>query len=311
MISNYLNFLFEKSSLTPMGVTKPVMQHIQRDYALNPDSEWVKIDLKRDIKKILIKNTNNLIIQIGSDYIKVLVSVYDNNTKLYYIDRYIKKTGEWGDEWVKAKREGMTLTAMLHEVEMENKYYLLKSGDFSVVRSDIRKIEKEDKEFDTFNKKFREELINYFTILLNNSYSSVAAKIEKTIVDNLAKVSDGLSPDDVRRVLYQNVEQAKKSKAFKAKAADIPKYKLSDDTIQHNSLTLFDEYLLQFEDDYSKKYHKYYTIKTLVDEFSRPKIITAFVYYLYTGNLMDLNSFKTVSVLDDLNDFEDSLENDF
>lgn len=311
MIFSYNNFLLEKSTLTSLGVPKPVMQNIQKDYALKPTSEWIQHFYKKEIKDILIKNENNLVLQIGKDSIKVLVSVFIKGKKLYYIDKYMKKVGEWGEYWDKLPREGSTLTSILHEVEMENKQYILKNSDFSIVKSDVRKLEKEEKEFDEFSKKFREDLLNYFTVLLKNSYTSVAAKIEKTIVNNLAKVHDNLTPSQIKNILYQNVDKAKKSKDLQKKSKDIDKYHLDSDMQQMNSLTIFDEYLIEFEEAYSKKFHKYYNIKSLVDDFSRPKIYTAFIYYLYTGFLMDLYSYKSVSVLDDLYEVEDMLENDF
>lgn len=291
------------------------MQNIQKDFALKPNANWVDFDLKRDIKTTLLKNKNNLILQISKDSIKIFVSVFEQQKKLYYIDRYMRKTGEWGDHWEKLDREGATLTSLLHEVEMDkkndNKHYLLKDSDFSIVKSDVRKIEKEEKDFDDFNRIFREDLLNYFTVLLKNSYSAIAKRIEKTIIDNLAKVIPNLSPDEIKNILYQNVEQAKKSKKLQTKSTNIDKYKLNTTEQQYNSLTIFDEYLLQFEDAYSEKFHKYYNIKSLVEEFTRPKIYTAFIYYLYTGFLMDLHSYKMVSVLDDLNEVEDMLENEF
>jgi hypothetical protein len=311
MIYSYKHFLLEKSSLTSLGIPRSVMQNIQRDYALNPNSEWVEYTLKKDIKDILIKNKNNLLLQIGKDAIKVFVSVYEYNKKLYFIDRYVKKTGEFDDFWQKLEREGATLTSMLYEVEMENKYYLLKNNDFSVVKSEIRKLEKEEKDFDSFNNKFREDLLDYFTKVLKNSYSTVSKKIEHTIVDNLSKVKPNLTEKDIKDILYQNVEKAKKSKDYQTKAQNISKYKLDTTEQQFNSLTIFDEYLLQFEDEYSEKYHKYYNIKSLVEEFSMLKIFTAFIYYLYTGNLMDLYGYKNVTFSDDLEELNKILDNDF
>lgn len=311
MIYKFSEYLTEKSSLTVLGVPLFVMQNIQKDFALSPTAEWVEYGIKRDIRNTLIENKNNLLLQVGKDEIKVFVSVYEKKLKLYYIDRYTKKTGEWGDNWVKLDREGSTLTAMLSEISMENKYYLLSNSNFSVVKSSVRKIEKDAKQFDEFNVKFRESLLNYLTVLLKNTYSAAGKRVEKVIINNLASLSDNLSPSEIKRILYQNVDDAKASKRLSAKAQDIPKYGLEQTEQQHNSLTIFDEYLLQFEDDYSSKYHKYYNIKSLVDEFSMQKIFTAFIYYLYTGMLMDLNSYKGVSVMDDLTEFEQLLDNDF
>jgi hypothetical protein len=308
MIPTYKHFItkiLERSSLTALGVPKEVMQNIQKDYALQPDAEWVEFYIKKDIKAELMKNKNILFVQIGDESIKVYCSVIENKRKFYLIDRYIKYTGEWGDHWEKNEREGITLTQLLIDIESEQQYkkYKLKDDNFSVVKSDVRNIEKAQKEFDNFNNNFRKNLIDYFTKVLKNSHSKFAQRIEKTIIDNLAKVRKDLSPDEIKQVLYQNVDLATKSKTHKQKAEDIPKYKLDNEEIQHNSLTLFNEYLLQFETDYSEKYGEYFTIESLINKYSQDKIITAFIYYLYTGKLMDLNSFTPIESLDDLYNF--------
>ena len=159
MLSTYKQFtikLLEKSSLTALGVPKEVMQNIQKDYALRPDADWVEYTLKKNIKDELIKNKNVLFVQIGDDSIKIYCSVYENKRKFYLIDRYIKYIGEWGEHWEKNNREGITLTQLLIEINSEPKYkkYKLKDDIFSVVKSDIRNIEKSEKEFENFNNLF-------------------------------------------------------------------------------------------------------------------------------------------------------------
>jgi hypothetical protein len=308
MLSTYKQFtikLLEKSSLTALGVPKEVMQNIQKDYALRPDADWVEYTLKKNIKDELIKNKNVLFVQIGDDSIKIYCSVYENKRKFYLIDRYIKYIGEWGEHWEKNNREGITLTQLLIEINSEPKYkkYKLKDDIFSVVKSDIRNIEKSEKEFENFNIQFKKYLINYFTKVLKNSHSKASKRIEKTIINNLAKVKIDLTPEDIKQVLYQNVDLATKTKKHQQKAEDIPKYKLDNEEVQFNSLTIFNEFLLQFEEEYSEKYNEYYTVKNLVEKYSKDKIISAFIYYLYTGSLMDLNSYKPIGELDDLFNF--------
>lgn len=314
MIKSYKYFskIYEKSSLTQMGVPKSVMQYVQKHYALTPQAQWKKYEKLNEIKNILMKNENNLFIQIGDSNIKVYASIYEKNKKLFIVDKFFKSTGDWGEHWEHVGREGITLTNLIkEEIYIEDEQYKLKSGEFSVVKKDVRDVEREEKQFDDFNKKFREDLLDYLTNILRNSYSKKANKIEKKIIDNLADVKEGLDHKEIKDILYQNADYAKKSKRLKSKAELIPKYNLDSEQIQHNSLTIFDEYLLRFEDAYSEKTGEYYNIKSLVEEYSREKIFTAFIYYLYTGMLMNLNSYKDVSVLDDLEEFEKELDNDF
>jgi frataxin-like iron-binding protein CyaY len=313
MIISFNNFIFEKSSLTKLGVPNQVMKNIQRDFALKSNADWIEVSLKKEMKNILIKNENRLIIEIQPDIIKVLVSVYQQGKKLYIIDKYTKKTGDWGDNWVKLDREGTTLTQLLDEIVIEknSKHFLLNSYDFAIVKKDIRQIKKQEIEFKTFNDVFKKDLINYFTKLLKNSYSETAKRVEETIIDNLASTQKDLSNDQIRNILYQNVESAKKLKRFKEKSKNIDFYELDNPDKQYNSLSIFDEYLLNFENEYSEKYDKYLNIYMLVEKYSRMKILTAFIYYLYTGLLMDLDGYKNYKQIDDLSDLENLADNDF
>lgn len=57
---------------------------------------------------------------------------------------------------------------------------------------------------------------------------------------------------------------------------------------QYNSLTIFDEYLIEFEVMYSEEFNAHLTIRELINEFGLDKIMTVFMYYLYTGRKMPL-----------------------
>lgn len=58
---------------------------------------------------------------------------------------------------------------------------------------------------------------------------------------------------------------------------------------KYNSLPVLDEYLINFEVAYSDKYVTRLNIKDLIKNFGKMQVETAFMYYLYTGKIKDLN----------------------
>jgi len=110
--------LEEVSSLTILGVPKEVMQPIQRDFAIPENAEWDRLPLKRDVEYLMKKGDKCLILQIAIDSVKVFVShpLHDENS--YIIDRYLlDEDAGWSGEYTKIKRESVSLTQLLSEVE--------------------------------------------------------------------------------------------------------------------------------------------------------------------------------------------------
>ena len=118
-------------------------------------------------------------------------------------------------------------------------------------------------------------------------YGKQADQIQNVIIKNLAKVNmEGLDVDDIRDILEQNVNLAKKSEFIKSKANIKDPMKLSSKDIQYNSLTIFDQYLFTFEDAVSEEHDEFWNIKDLCEKFTTEKVMTAFMYFLYSGELM-------------------------
>jgi len=63
---------------------------------------------------------------------------------------------------------------------------------------------------------------------------------------------------------------------------------ITNNIVKSNSLTIFDKYLIEFEGDYSDKYKEYLNIPIMIERWSRDKIMTAFMVYLYTKKLIEL-----------------------
>ena len=63
---------------------------------------------------------------------------------------------------------------------------------------------------------------------------------------------------------------------------------LYDNSIKADSLTIFDKYLAEFEDVYSDKYKEYLNLPIMIERWTREKIMTAFLIYIYSNKLINL-----------------------
>jgi hypothetical protein len=104
----------------------------------------------------------------------------------------------------------------------------------------------------------------------------------------LANVKNNLSDEKIREILFLNVDRAKEINILKKKQNSKDPYKLYNDVIREDSLTIFNTFIIEFEDKYSDKYKEYLNIPILIDKFSRDKVMTSFMIYLYTKKLIDL-----------------------
>ena len=285
---SYKLFL-EKSSLSQLNLTKEVIKFIQRNYEIPNNAEWQKINHKYEIESSVHQYTDHLFIELDrdGDRIKVYGCVFDKEKK-YFLDRF-KLIGDiWGGDWEVEDREILTMTGMLSNVLPKNDIFKLKDGySFQYKKFKERKIDELDAEFENFTEDFKSAFMTMFNPILQKMYGKQSDQIMKVIVENLSRVNvSGLSPDDIRDILEQNVNLAKKSEYLKSRADIKDPIKLASEDIQYNSLTIFDEYLFTFEDKVSEAHDEFWHIEDICEKFTTQKTMTAFMYFLYAGELM-------------------------
>lgn len=253
------DLLLEKSSLTKLGVPKEVMQPIQKDFAISPDAQWERISFKKDAERIVRTGEKELILQIELDSIRVFVSYVISNNEKYFIDTYILEDTGWAGEYNKLPREEVSVTQLLHQINGKSLLYHLKSP-FSLIRQPKRKLIKKEKGFAEFTEKFKKDFIENFDSIL-------------------------------KRIVGTQYKDAKKEIQYKARQMEIEnKMMLSglDDPLEGpNSLTLLDQFITEFEEAYSDFFGERLDIQELSVHFSREKIMTSFMYYIYTGKLLN------------------------
>ena len=253
------DLILEKSNLTKLGVPKEVMQSIQRDFAMPADAELKKLTLKRDAQKILRTGNKELILQISLKNIKVFVSYPKGKEIIYFIDKYIFKNDGWGGEYKKLDREYTSMTQLFSHIDSTGLIYHLNS-EFSLIKQGVRKLINKEIKFDEFTKQFKSDFVENF--------------------DNILK-----------RIVGSKIKDAKKDIGEKYKQIEIENKMmlsgLNDPITGNNSLTILDEFLMQFEDKYSDFFGERLDIEELCNYFTRDKMLTSFMYFIYTGKILD------------------------
>jgi hypothetical protein len=238
--------LLEASSLTKLGVPKEVMQPIQKDYALSPNVEWSKISTKGDIMKLLKEGKSNLFIQISIDSIIIFGCIDSIKGSTYFIDRYVYK-------------EEISLTQLSYEINPRANVYLLE-GEFTMADQKTRIIRKKEQEFEDFTQSFKTEFIQKFDKIL-------------------------------MKIVKNKYEFTKAKDKIKEKANKIAEFKMFIDYLDNpiegaNGMAILDEFIMKFEEEYSKYFEEYLNIQEISDVFGRDQLMTLFMYYIHTGKIL-------------------------
>jgi len=286
-MKKYFQFILEKSSLTQLGVPKPVMQQIQKDYAISKDASWLEYTRKMDVKEQLLKPENSLFIQVIIDQIvKVFGSIYKDNHKSYFLEEWnLDEDKEWGGEWKKGERHILSITSLMYYTSVRHMKAYKLEGDFETLPQQMRKEIEVQRDFQEFTEYFKKYVLDNFSRIIRGIFGNRAEnEVKDKIIQNISKVKKDLTLQQIRKILVGGVEKIDKTKI------DIPEDPLSlkDTTIKDNSLTIFDEYLLGFEEAYSEKEKEFVFVEDLCKKYTLNKVIRAFIYYIYNGKVINL-----------------------
>ena len=278
--------LFEKTSLIGIGVPYSVMQSLQKNYALSDDAKWKPLKYKKDVTSALHKQKDNLIVSICTGKLFVMFT----HNKEFYIETYfLTEKDDFGNEnWQRIDRVKDTITNILKKIEKGCKSYELISGDWTPEFYGKRKIKKEESDFEQITNDFKRDFAESFTKIVRKMYGRKANVITEIIINHLKNVKKNITDEQIRDILFLNVDRAKNIDMFKKVEKDKDPYKLYNQVIKDNSLTIFNTHLISFESDYSDKYSEYLNIPIMIEKWSREKISTAFMIYLYCNKLIDL-----------------------
>jgi len=285
MITNFKIFsLLEASNLNKFGLDQTIISHIHKDYALEPNATWIELKYKKDIISNLKSNKNTLILQIEPDYVSILITSYNKGSFLHFKDIYkYDEEVQWGGTWNKGKRE--EITNLEDNIYSNSKWYLLK-GDFSLKTKDVRDIQSDINDFDSFTNQFKTDFISNFYMLVNKMYGKKAEEVKTKIINDLKNVSDDISKEDSKAILLMQKQEASKIDYFNKKAKNSDPYGIRYDIPQANSLSIFDEFIITFEEAYTDKLEEFVTIKDIADKISYDKLLTSFLVFMYSGVIL-------------------------
>jgi hypothetical protein len=284
MIVNYNDFIYERSSLTKLGVPKEAMQMLQNEYEIQYNANWIKIQSKKDFILELKKSEIALYIQITLKFIKIIMNI--NNE--YFVERYKLNDDGFGGTYEKKERETSSITQLSTIPLNEGLLYKL-DGDFKYKPKKERLVQKELNKLDRTTSDFKFYVLKNFNNLIRKIYGARHKEVIKKICDNLAKIGNDNKSDDIFNFLNDNKELAKMAKEYEMAKEDNDILRLTILDKKYNSLTNLDEFILNFEDLYSEEFNWRLNIKDMIDTFGLMRIETAFLYYLFTGKIKKLN----------------------
>lgn len=276
--------LFEKSSLTSLGISEEVMKYIQYNYEIPSFAKWNKILYKKDVKEELKKNEVSLFIEINKKYIKVIVNL---GKDIYTQQYFMYNNFDWGIYDIR-ERQDITRTQLLFGIDVNSIVYKL-NDKFQERPKVQRKIQNELKKFDDDTKDFKIYILYNFNNIIKRIYGKRYENVMKTIAKNINEISEDANADEILKFLKDNKKMAEKAKEYEDAKNNDDLLKIKNLDKQFNSLPVLDEYLLNFEEGYSEKYNNRLSISNLINDFGRMKIETAFMYYLFTGKLKELS----------------------
>lgn len=291
MITNFNDYikenfqLFEKSSLSKLDLDLFIIKNIQKDFALSVYADWLKVNTKRQLVDNITNEQKTLIIQISSNTIKVLVSAIENSKKIYIIDTYINTVSDWEQDWIKLKRKILTKTEFISEINISNKCYLLTKGDYKLLLKSERMLLKDEQQFNEFTTKFKQYIIDNFNNIVNRLYKNKSETIKNQIAKNIEKTSN-LNINQIKQILNVNKDLQKQAIHY-TKLQNIKDPFNINGVGTGDSLSILDKKILEFEESYTSYFNEYLNIMELSEYFGKDKIITNFLYFLYSGKIYE------------------------
>jgi len=276
--------IFEKSSLTPIGVPDEVMKEIQINFEIKSNSTWKKMKLKKDIINDLKKNKSFYI--SFSKYTDNMFIFYSVDKK-YYMQYFRFDSNGWGTYEID-NREEISFNNLNGMINIKNEIYKLENSSFKTKLKKQRIVQSQTEKLEKTTESFKYYILKHFNNIVKRMYGGKYYKVMTRISENLSDITNTTSASELLDILTDNKELAKIAAEYEDAMNDDDLLKLKNLEKKYNSLTIIDEYLLMFENEYSEKYSYFVNIKSLIETFGRMQIETAFMFYLYTGRIKEL-----------------------
>lgn len=282
--------VFEASSLSKLGVPKEVMQILQRRYQFPVTAQWERIPEKTEVSRILETDSTALIIEMTTTYIRVIRS----EGKQWRVETFNYEDANWGS-YVQAEPQIGSLHTILKTISPQSLLWALRQGEYEPRTLTQRQDQEHRAEFDYLTFEFKLKILQNFNAILRRLYGAKAQTVTQKILHNVETLPEHLDKLKGSNWEQEIVHLINDNAALKKVADQYQRLREEQDSLgleklerQYNSLTIFDEYLLQFEVLYSEHFDTYLSLRDLIADFGEEKILTAFMYFLYTGKEMPL-----------------------
>lgn len=252
-IKSYTELITEKSSLNKLGIPTQVMKIAQRDLSLPSDLTWNKISTKKQLLATI--SDKNLYVTIETDSITFVI--HENG--VFLADIYVlDDKSEWSGTYKKMKRKTISKIDFLALFSGKAPKYELLS-DFNSKTKKVRDLENKNKDFEEFTTKFKHDFITKFD------------SIYQRFINNEMK--------NASKKAIEAIEQKKSD--FKGMINS-----LKDTNPTGTGLTILDEKIMTFEDEYSEYFGEHTDILELSKLFTYDKMLRSFMLFVYTGNIL-------------------------
>jgi len=251
--------IVEKSSLTALGVPPNVMKDIQKDLAIPSNANWVKVNHKFEINNFLRKGIKSLFLQININAISVIVCYPTIKGIEFFVDRYKYIADDWGGDFTKSKRVFPSYTQTMLQILPKSNIYRLED-DFSIIKQAKRKAIKKEVQFNDFTETFKKEFIQKFDAIL------------KRVTGAKFKEAKGKIGEKAKQIALENHMLIKN---------------LDNPMEEPNGLSILDEFLYQFEDEYSEFFGERLDIQELCNYFTRDKVLSMLMFFIWKGKKMN------------------------
>jgi len=302
-MKKYNNFLNERSSLTKLGISEEVMKEIQVNFELDADATWTEYKLKKDILQDLKKESKSFFISIST---RNNVQIFINNNQEYTTQFFKYESDGWGSFRIDDRKE-ITFTQMSIAIMPKNTIFKLDVNDFKLKPKNERRVEVQTEKLEKATEEFKIYILKNFNNIITRIYGNRHKEIMVKITKNLSNISADTTAEELLVFLSDNKKLAVAAKEYENAVENGDILRINRVTKQYNSLTILDDYLLEFESEYSNKFNDYLNIKDLISTFGSMQIETSFMYYLYTGKIKELRIDKQkIKKWDDKKIFERS-----
>jgi hypothetical protein len=138
----YTYQIFEKSSLSTIGIPKDILPLIERDYEIPGTAQWEKTSAAKliYITYMLTKGEPILFIHVSPKKVTLISSQDIEFQRYFYIEEYQLIEDDFGATWERNERITFKPDTIVKQLNTQGQYYYLQANDFKIDSKKKRKV---------------------------------------------------------------------------------------------------------------------------------------------------------------------------